>query len=70
VITRQSPTRQSCKQHVAGSSDSWTSGAIYLWGAWLQQGNVPKNGYARTWVSQTAFVPAGVACGATVIAAN
>jgi hypothetical protein len=54
----------------AGNGDNWTSGAIYLWGACLQQGNDPKNGYARTWASQTAFVSAGVACGATVIAAK
>ena len=38
----------------AGNGDNWTSGAIYLWGACLQQGNDPKNGYARTWASQTA----------------
>jgi hypothetical protein len=48
--------------------DYWTRGAIYLWGACLQQGNDPKNGYARTWASQTAFASAKVACGATVIA--
>jgi hypothetical protein len=54
----------------AGNGDNWTTGAIYLWGACLQQGNDPKNGYARTWASQTAFVSAGVACGATVIAAK
>ena len=54
----------------AGNGDSWTAGAVYLWGACLQQGNDPKNGYARTWASQTAFVAAGVACGATVIAAK
>ena len=28
----------------AGNGDNWTSGAIYLWGACLQQGNDPKNG--------------------------
>jgi len=39
----------------AGNGDNWTSGAIYLWGACLQQGNDPKNGYARTWASQTAL---------------
>jgi hypothetical protein len=38
--------------------------------ACLQQGNDPKSGYARTWASQTALVSAGVACGATVIAAK
>ena len=52
----------------AGNGDNWTSGAIYLWGACLQQGNDPKTGYARTWASQTGFVAAGIACGATVIA--
>ena len=30
----------------AGNGDNWTSGAIYLWGACLQQGNDPKSGYA------------------------
>ena len=54
----------------AGNSDNWTSGAIYLWGACLQQGNDPKGGYARTWSSQTALVAAGVACGAVVISAK
>jgi hypothetical protein len=54
----------------AGNGDNWTSGAIYLWGACLQQGNDPKSGYARTWGSQTASVAGGVACGATVIAAK
>jgi hypothetical protein len=54
----------------AGNGDNWTAGAIYLWGACLQQGNDPKSGYARTWASQTALVAAGVACGATVIAAK
>ncbi len=54
----------------AGNGDNWTAGVIYLWGACLQQGNDPKNGYARTWASQTAFVAAGIACGATVIAAK
>jgi hypothetical protein len=28
----------------AGNSDNWTSGAINLWGACLQQGNDPKDG--------------------------
>jgi hypothetical protein len=51
----------------AGNGDNWTSGAIYLWGACLQQGNDPKNGYARTWASQTALVAAGIACGTVVI---
>ena len=54
----------------AANGDNWTGGAIYLWGACLQQGNDPKSGYARTWVSPTALVAAGVACGATVIAAK
>jgi hypothetical protein len=54
----------------AANGDNWTSGAIYLWGACLQQGNDPKAGYARTWASQTAFVAAGVACGAAVISAK
>ena len=53
-----------------GNGDTWTTGNILLWGACLQQGTDPKNGYARTWVSQTAFVAAGMACGATVIAAK
>ena len=48
----------------AGNSDNWTSGAIYLWGACLQQGNDPKKGYARTWAFQTANIAAGIACGA------
>ncbi|MBZ5621738.1 MAG: hypothetical protein LAQ69_23870, partial [Acidobacteriia bacterium] len=54
----------------AGNGDNWTSGAIYLWGACLQQGNDPKSGYARTWASQTAPAAAGMACGAMVIAAK
>jgi hypothetical protein len=54
----------------AGNGDNWTSGAIYLWGACLQQGNDPKSGYARTWASQNAFVAAGIACGAVVISAK
>ena len=54
----------------AGNGDNWTSGAIYLWGACLQQGNDPKSGYARTWASQTAMVSAGIACGAVVISAK
>lgn len=51
----------------AGNGDNWTAGAIYLWGACLQQGNDPKIGYARTWASQTALIAAGIACGAVVI---
>ena len=54
----------------AGNGDNWTSGAIYLWGACLQQGNDPKNGYARTWAFQTANIAAGIACGAVVISAK
>jgi hypothetical protein len=54
----------------AGNGDNWTSGAIDLWAACLQQGNDPKNGYARTWASQTALVAAGIACGAVVISAK
>ena len=57
-------------RQVAGNGDNWTGGAIYLWGACLQQGNDPKGGYARTLASQTALVAAGIACGATVIAAK
>jgi hypothetical protein len=56
------------RQFVNG--DNWTSGAIYLWGACLQQGNDPKNGYARTWAFQTANIAAGIACGALVISAK
>ena len=54
----------------AGNGDNWTSGTIYLWGACLQQGNDPKNGYARTWASQSTAVAAGVACGAVAISAK
>ena len=54
----------------AGNGDNWTSGAIYLWGSCLQQGNDPKNGYARTWAPQTAIVAAGIATGSVVIAAK
>jgi hypothetical protein len=54
----------------AGNSDNWTAGAICLWGACLQQGNDPKNGYARTWASQTALVAAGIASGGVVISAK
>ena len=52
------------------NGDDWTTGSIYLWGACLQRGNDPRNGYARTWASQTANVAAGVACGAVVISAK
>jgi len=52
------------------NGDDWTTGSIYLWGACLQQGNDPKNGYARTWASQTALVGAGIACGTVVISAK
>jgi hypothetical protein len=54
----------------AGNGDDWTAGAIYLWGACLQQGNDPKTGYARTWASQTTVVTAGIACGVVVISAK
>jgi hypothetical protein len=57
-------------RHYAGNGDDWTAGSIYLWGACLQQGNDPKNGYARTWASQTTLVAAGIACGAVVISAK
>ena len=57
-------------RHFAGNGDNWTSGAIYLWGACLQQGNDPKSGYARTWAFQTGNIAAGIACGATVITAK
>jgi hypothetical protein len=57
------------RQHDS-NGDDWTTGSIYLWGACLQQGNDPKNGYARTWASQTALVAAGVACGAIAISAK
>ncbi len=52
------------------NGDDWTTGSIYLWGGCLQLGNDPKNGYARTWASQTALVAAGIACGAVVISAE
>ena len=54
----------------AGNGDNWTSGAIYLWGACLQQGNDPKNGYARTWASQTTAAAAGIAAGSVVFSAT
>jgi hypothetical protein len=57
-------------RQLAGNGDNWTSGTIYLWGGCLQRGNDPKNGYARTWAWQTAAVAAGIACGATMIAAK
>jgi len=53
----------------AANGDDWTAGDIHLWGACLQQGNDPRKGYARTWASQTPPVNAGLAAGATVIAA-
>ncbi len=52
------------------NGDDWTTGSIYLWGACMQQGNDPKNGYARTWAAQTSLVAAGIACGAVVISAK
>jgi hypothetical protein len=54
----------------ATNGDDWTTGVIYLWGACLQQGSDPKNGYARTWAAQTSLVAAGIACGAVVISAK
>jgi hypothetical protein len=36
----------------------------------LQEGNDPKNGYARTWASQAGFVATGIVCGAVVISAK
>lgn len=57
------------RQHTA-NGDDWTTGAIHLWGACLQQGNDPKKGYARTWASQTVSVAAGIASGPVVIAAG
>jgi hypothetical protein len=57
-------------RNYTANSDTWTSGDIILWGACLQQGNDPKNGYARTWAAQTSLVAAGVACGAVVISAK
>jgi hypothetical protein len=54
----------------AANGDDWTTGDIHVWGACLQQGSDPKKGYARTWASQCVNVNAGVACGATVIAAK
>jgi len=53
----------------AANGDDWTTGAIHLWGACLQQGDDPKTGYARTWASQTPHNAAGIASGPAVIAA-
>mgnify|MGYP004702964751 CR=1 FL=1 len=53
----------------AANSDDWTTGAIHLWGACLQQGNDPQKAYARTWASQVAHLASGLAAGPTVIAA-
>jgi hypothetical protein len=52
-----------------GNGDNWTSGAILLWGACLQQGTDTKKAYARTWAFQTAPGSAGVACGPLVVSA-
>jgi hypothetical protein len=54
----------------ASNGDDWSSGAIYLWGACLQQGNDPKKAYARTWAYQASPVAAGVACGALLVVAK
>ncbi len=54
----------------AANSDDWTTGAIHLWGASLQQGNDPQKAYARTWASQVSHLASGVAAGPTVIAAS
>ena len=54
----------------AGNGDDWTTGAIYPWGACLQQGNDPKMGYARTWAFLTTNAAAGITCGAVVISAK
>jgi class 3 adenylate cyclase len=51
------------------NGDNWSSGAIYLWGACLQQGSDPKKAYARTWAFQTAPGAAGMACGPVVVSA-
>ena len=48
----------------------WTRGAIYLWGACLQQGNDPKKAYARTWGYQTSPVAAGIVCGSLLVVAK
>lgn len=53
----------------ASNGDDWTTGAIHLWGACLQQGNDPQKAYARTWASQAPHTASGVAAGAIVIAA-
>ncbi|MCL4797526.1 MAG: hypothetical protein KJZ84_23380 [Bryobacteraceae bacterium] len=52
----------------AGNGDDWTTGAIHVWGACLQQGNDPQVSYACTWSSQTPHIASGVAVGPTVIA--
>ncbi len=54
----------------AANGDDWTTGAIHLWGACLQQGNDPQIAYARTWASQTPHSSSGLAAGPTVIAAT
>ena len=53
----------------AANSDDWTTGAIHLWGACLQQGNDPQKAYPRTWASQMPHTASGLAAGPTVIAA-
>jgi hypothetical protein len=53
-----------------GNGDNWTSGAILLWGACIQQGSDPKKGYARTWAFQKAPGAAGVACGPLIVSAT
>jgi len=57
------------RQYTA-NGDDWATGDIHLWGACLQQGTDPQEGYARTWSSQTPHVNAGLAAGPTVIAAT
>lgn len=54
----------------AANGDDWTTGAIHLWGACLQQGNDPQKAYARTWASQTSHVASGLTAGPTVITAT
>ncbi len=54
----------------AANGDDWTTGAIHLWGACLQQGNDPQIAYARTWASQAPHIASGLAAGPTVIAAT
>jgi len=53
----------------AANGDDWTTGDIHLWGTCLQQSSDPKKGYARTWLSQTPNVEAGLTAGLTLIAA-